>query len=308
MKCDLPINIKEIRKTREEIKVPVIDGIHKDSKTYGNISEAWKQFGKWMVAIEESKYKEEVEVSQWGIKDPHICIVLRSIGFTLYFYELIGDYKEEHYKAFRHIRLILDRVLVTNQGASKRLRYFIQNHDSKNWKGRLFPDFFEDFPQEKISKWSERIDEEIEEVSNRKFVFKEINRNEYWKEIINPRKSKLRWDVKGCYSMLLSALNTLRPTLPQENIMIMDDIILRCEHGYYLGFLLEKSIGEYENKYPKASKSPEATRTVKHLNLKLRNFRKGREKRVLFVSKISFGLTPEVKNRLRRMFDLIEVE
>jgi hypothetical protein len=280
-------------------------GKKKDLPEKLQIGEAWKVFGKWMVAIGESD-QNEVNIPNYGIKSGHICIVLRGLGFTLYFYELIDDYTEEQYKAFNHIRLILDRVLITNQAASARLKFFLSRCDG--WTGPVFPKFFSKFPQSKIKKWSSQIDEEIEKWSNEPFEFKNIDRKKYLQQVLNPKNRRLLYDVKGCYEMLLSALNTLKLTLPEENIEIIDELILRCEHGYFLGFLLEKTIEEYEKKHKKIANDAQAIRSQNYLRNRVDKFRNGREEKVLLASKEAFGLTNEVKEKLNRMFIMKEVK
>jgi hypothetical protein len=305
MECKLEYKeIKEIRKTREGQKVPVtIDW--KNNRKYSNFSEAWKTFGKWIVAIDESKTNDNIEVSKAGTEVKHICLALRKIGFALYFYELIDDYSKEQYIAFNHMRLILDRVLVTNQVASRQLRFFLERYEK--FRGDVFPKFFNDFPQDKIAEWSEQIDDEIEDCYDKKFQFKKIDRKKYWNDIVNPSNVNLKWDIKGCYRMLLSALNTLRPTLPKENLIILDDIMTRCEHGYYLGFLIEKTILEYHKEHPKYKKNRQTTRTPSYLLNRLSNFRKGRERRVILASKEAFEFKPKLKKKLNRMFEFEKV-
>jgi hypothetical protein len=296
MECKLNYNFYKTRKTSENVEVPDIDGYKPGSDEYSLHSHVWKDFGKWIVAME----KDDEKVSDWGKEHKHICHVLKSIGFTIYFFELIGDYTEEQYKAFSHIRLILDRILVTNQIAIKKLKFL------SGYSGAIFPKFFNEFPQKKISAWSEEIENEIEKWSNEKFEFKDLDRKKYWNQITGG-KEKSRRDVKGCYAMLLSALNTLKPDLPQENIAIIDDLIMRCEHGYFLGFLLERTLDDYEKKQPKKAKSPEATRSKDYILNRLTSFRKGREKRVLFVTKKIFEFDDNAKTKLRRMFDLVKI-
>lgn len=303
MECKLPIKkMKGVRTSRQNIRIPIIPHIEMDTPEYGHISESWKSFGKWLVVIEESKIKDNVKVSQSGTKNNHVCIVLRSIGFTLYFYELIDNYKEEHLDIFNHMRLVLDRVLVTNQITSKKLRFYLETFE--NWHGDIFPRFLRDYDNKKISKWSETIDNDIEKWSNTKFSYTEMDRKKYWKKIIKPDN----WDIKGCYAELLSILNTIKPELPQENIMIIDDLIARCEHGYYIGFLTGKAIEEYQERYPQTLHDAQSTRDDAFLLNKLKNFRKGREDRVLKASEISFGLTDEVKKKLNRMFEFKKVK
>ena len=299
MECKLPMNKFDVRIDRKGIKRAVLMGKKKDLPAELQMGQAWKVFGKWMVAIGESD-QNEVDIPIKGVQSGHVCIVLRGLGFTLYFYELIGDYTEEQLLAFDHIRLIFDRVLVCNQAASVRLRFFLERF--KGWSGNIFPNFFNEFPQDKIANWAEQIDDEIDMWSNEKFEFKKINRNKYIREITNPEPKNLLWDVKGCYSMLLSAMNTLKPDLPKENMEILDEIIIRCEHGYFLGFLLEKTIQEFEKKHPKVVNSKSATRSTQYLRERSTKFRMGREHKVMLASKEAFGLTDEVKKKLNRMF------
>jgi hypothetical protein len=93
-------------------------------------------------------------------------------------------------------------------------------------------------------------------------------------------------------------LNTLKCTLPEENIQIIDELITRCEHGYFLGYLVEKTIMEFENKHP----TNEGIRSNKYLMKRMESFRKNREKKVMLASKEAFDLTDEVKEKLNRMF------
>jgi hypothetical protein len=267
------------------------------SKKYSDILKIWEP---WMIAIEESDINDE-KISKLENKSKHICTVLKKIGFTLYLYELIDDYKEEHYIAFKNIRLLLDKVLVTNQVASRKLRFFLQKYE--NWKGDIFPQFFKKYDQIKIAEWSEQIDSEIEEWSNKKFEFKKMNRKEYWVKITNPKNKNELWNIKGCYAQLLSALNTIKSELPQVNITIIDDIINRCEYGYFLGFLVEKKIQQFEKRHPKMKNNSGATRDQQYLLNRLKKFSTGRERRVYESSKKVFGLTPIVKEKLRRIFE-----
>ena len=115
----------------------------------------------------------------------------------------------------------------------------------------------------------------------------------------------MKFDIKGCYAELLSIFNTIKTTLPQDNIMIIDDLIGKCEHGYYLGFLLEKALESYAKKYPGTETNN--VRGIDFLKPKLKNFIKGRENRVTTASKEAFGLTPEVTRRLNRMFIYREI-
>jgi len=102
--------------------------------------------------------------------------------------------------------------------------------------------------------------------------------------------------------MLLSAMNTLKPDLPEENVQIFDEIIVRWEHGYFLGFLIEKTIQEFEKKHPQVVNNPSAIRTVSYLRKRATKFRMGREHKVMLASKEAFGLTDEVKKKLNRIF------
>lgn len=304
MECKLPIIADiEVKKKRGRTRAHLM-GEKKNLPAKLQIGEAWKVFGKWMVAIGESD-QNEVEIPMHGIKSGHICIVLRGLGFTLYFYELIDDYTIEQMQAFKHIRLLLDRVLVTNQAASARLRYFLEHIEK--WKGNIFPKFFNTFDQKKIAEWSDEIDEGIEKWSNTEFKFQNLNREKYISAICNPTPESLKWDVKGCYEQLLSALNTIKPTLPEENIQIIDELITRCEHGYFLGFLLDRTIREYEKKHPKMAESKASIRSTTFLRRKVNNYRKTREEKVKIASKEAFGLTKEVKKKLNRMFELENV-
>lgn len=303
MECKLPIKDFEIRIDRRGRKKAKIMGKKENLPDELQIGEAWKVFGKWMVAIGESD-QNEVNIPNYGTRSGHVCIVLRGLGFTLYFYELIDDYTKEQYKAFDHIRLLLDRVLVTNQAASARLRNFLEKVDKH--KGVLFPNFFTNFDQKKIAEWSEDIDAEIEKWSNTPFEFQNLNRGKYINSICNPTPESLKWDVKGCYEQLLSAFNTLRPTLPEENIQIIDELILRCEHGYFLGYLIDKTIKEYEKDHPKIGKQKAGIRTTTFLTRRVDRYRKTREKKVKLAAQEAFGLTPEVQEKLDRMFEFEE--
>lgn len=298
MECKIPIIADmEVVKKRGRKRVHLM-GKKKNLPEKLKIGEAWKVFGKWMVAIGESD-QNEVDIPMYGIKSGHVCIVLRGLGFTLYFYELIDDYTQEQYKAFSHIRLLLDRVLVTNQAASARLRNFLEKVEKH--KGTLFPDFFSNFDQNKIAEWSDDIDSDIEKWSNTPFEFQNLNRGKYINEICNPTPEHLKWDIKGCYEQLLSAFNTLRPTLPEENIQIIDELIIRCEHGYFLAYLIDKTIKEYEKKHPKIAKH--GKRTTSFLRKRVDRFRRKREEKVKLAAKEAFGLTPKVKRKLKRMFE-----
>lgn len=255
---------------------------------YTQVGQAWKTFNKWM-----KERKLGTKFGDGTLKSGHICIVLKGIGFTLYFYEIIDDYTEEQYQIFEHIRLLLDRVLICNQNASYRLKSYLVKY--KNWKKRIFPHFFESVPKKKIISWSDQIDDEIEKWSNTKYVFRKINRERYWNQIT----TKNLLDIKGCYAKLLSLFNTIKPDLPTENISIIEELILRCEHGYYLGFILEKTFKEFEEKYP-TFEPPERTKTWRLE--KLDKFRRGREDRVYEATKTAFGLTRPIKRKLRRLF------
>ena len=264
--------------------------------------EAWKVFGKWIVDVNESD-QYNIETSSYGIQSGHICIVLRGLGFSLYFYELIDDYTKEQYDAFDYIRLLLDRVLVTNQAASYKLRFYLEKF--YNWEGEIFPRFFTDFPHDIIAEWSEEIDNEIDEWSKKKFEFEKIDRGKYIESITDPSSIDLLWDIKGCYGMLLSVLNTIKPTLPDnENIEIINDFISKCEHGYFLGFLIERTIKQHENEYKMYDKG---IRGKDYLKNKVNKFRKEREKKVILATKEAFQLTEEVKKKLRRMFVLEKI-
>lgn len=306
MKCKIPIiKFKNTRITKQGIELPVmLDDEKKKLPEYLQVGQAWKVFGKWLVAMGQSD-QNEIEFPDGTLKSGHVCIVLRGIGFTLYFYELIDDYTEEQLKIFNYIRLVLDRVLVTNQVASIKLRFFLEKFAS--WKGNVFPKFFNTFNDNKIAEWSNQIDEEIEQASKIKYVYKKIGREKYWTSIIKPKNKKDLWDIKGCYTELLSIFNTIKSDLPQENIKIIDELITRCEHGYFLGFLLEKTIQEYERKHPNIKNSNQATRTETYLRRRLTNFRKGRESKVMLASKEAFGLSKQVKKKLKRMFEIKKI-
>jgi len=303
MRCSIPIKSFETRKNRSGITLPMIgkDEFGKkkrDLPEYLQLGEAWKVFGKWMVAIGESD-QNEIKIRD-GMHSGHVCIVLRGIGFTLYFYELIGDYTNEQLKTFNYTRLVLDRVLVTNQVASVRLRFYLEKF--YKWNGNIFPKFFNTFDNKKISNWSDQIDDEIEQYSKVKYNYKNVDREKYWRSIVeSPKKEKL-WDIKGCYAELLSILNTIKSDLPQDNIIVIDELIVRCEHGYFLGFLVEKSLKEYHEAHPNVADSHSAIRSKNYLLNRLEKFRTGREKRVTTAAKESFGLTPEVVKKLNRMF------
>lgn len=296
MECKIPIKEFDIRTARNDVKMPVMKGKKADLPSQLQIGEAWKVFGKWMVKIGESD-QNEVIIPKKGLQSGHICIVLRGLGFTLYFYELIDEYTQAQYEAFDEIRLIFDRVLVTNQAASARLRYYLEKYEK--WNGNVFPKFFNTFSVKKIEKWSDDIDSEITYHLNQKYEFKKRERSKYWKSITNPNPAKLKWDVKGCYARLLSAFSTLKPTLPQENIEIIEELITRCEHGYFLGYLIEKTLDEFDEKYGDAfSRSPA------YLMKRMKDFRVNRERKVKLASQEAFGLTKEVKKKLERMFIL----
>ena len=270
-----------------------LEGRKDELPEYLQLRQAWAVFGKWMVADGESD-QNQVPIYKGYEKSGHVCIVLRGIGFTLYFYELIGTYTPEQYKIFDNMRLILDKVLITNQCVSYTLRAYVEK---EGWSGNLFPKFFKDYPSEKIAKYSDQIDSDIERFSNTPYVYKEINRKAYHKSIISPPNPLMKFDIKGCYAELLSILNTIKSELPPENIHIIDDIIQKCEHGYFLGFLVEKALEEYRKKHGEGR-----MRHRDFLIPKLKKFTQGREKRVTTASKEAFGLTKEVARRLNRMF------
>ena len=198
MRCSIPIKSFETRKNRSGITLPMIgkDEFGKkkrDLPEYLQLGEAWKVFGKWMVAIGESD-QNEIKIRD-GMHSGHVCIVLRGIGFTLYFYELIGDYTNEQLKTFNYTRLVLDRVLVTNQVASVRLRFYLEKF--YKWNGNIFPKFFNTFDNKKISNWSDQIDDEIEQYSKVKYNYKNVDREKYWRSIVeSPKKEKL-WEERG---------------------------------------------------------------------------------------------------------------
>ena len=121
-----------------------------------------------------------------------------------------------------------------------------------------------------------------------------------------PSDSKMKFDIKGNYATLLSILNTIKDSLPQDNIMIIEDLIERCEHGYFLGFLIEKSLDDFLEKYPNTKN--QGIRDKDYLVPKLNKFVRGRESRVITATKEAFGLTPEIVEKLNRMFVYNKVE
>lgn len=262
---------------------------------YLKLRQAWITFGKWMVQIGESD-QNQIKIGGGGYeKSGHVCIVLRGIGFTLYFYQLIDEYTKEQYKIFDNMRLLLDRVLIANQCVSYKLKFYLEK---EGWSGNIFPKFFKEYDNKEIVKWADKIDDDIDKYSNTEYVYKKINRKKYHEYIVTD--DEVKFDIKGCYAELLSILNTIKPTLPQNNIIIIDDLIEKCEHGYYLGFLLEKALKKYNKKYVNTDKKN--IRYKNFLEPKLQKFIKGRENRVITASKEAFGLTPEVIKRLNRMF------
>jgi hypothetical protein len=296
MECKLPIKgYNETFKSRQNIEIPVIDNIPTDTKAYSHISETWKQFGKWLVVIEESKEK----VSKGGLNHNHVCVVLKSVGFTFYFYELIDNYTEDQLDAFRYLRLLLDGVLVANQVSGGKLKYYLQQ--TRNWQGEVFPRFLRQFPENKIARWSDKIDAEIEEWSNKKFDLskvRDIKRRDYWNKIAKPNN----YNIKGYYGEILSVFNTLKPDLPQENIMIIDDMIERFEHGYHLGYLTDRSIKDFTKKL-----GSKAGKSKSFLMDKLKKFRIGREDRIIKASKQAFEWNDDVRRKLNRMFEFKKV-
>ena len=92
--------------------------------------------------------------------------------------------------------------------------------------------------------------------------------------------------------------NTIKPDLPEDNIMIINDIIEKCEHGYFLGYLLYKAMEKYAKKYPEN----EGIRSKKYMTKRLNSFIKGREEMVLNATKETFGLDDKIVKKLNRMF------
>ena len=266
---------------------------------FSRIGQAWKTFSKLMKEKElEKELGKKIGVGDGTLKSGHICVVLKGIGFALYFYELIDEYTEEQLRIFEHIRLILDKILMRNQNASQELSHYLRRYLS--WRGEVFPKFFGEIDREKILSWSDQIDKEIEEWSNIEYEYEEMDREELWREIITSNSK----DIKECYGELLSILNTIKPDLPKENISMIEELILRCEHGYYLGFQLERVFEEYKEKHPAFVPK---RRTKNWRKEKLYKFRYGREQRILEASTIAFGMSEELKEKLRRMFVAIEV-
>jgi hypothetical protein len=277
-------------------KLKDLKGTKKGLPEYLQMGAAWKVFGKWMVASGQSD-QNEVKIGNYLKKSGHVCIVLRGIGFSMYFYELIGDFEPEQYEIFNVIRFYLDRVLVTNQYVSYKLGFFLRK---EGWVGEVFPKFFAQYPEKKIGDYSDEIDDDIERYSNIEYVHKNINRKQLHGSIISPTKSKMKYDIKGCYVALLSIFNTIKHTIPQDNLIIIEDLIERCEHGYFLGFLLEKTLEDFEKKYPGTKNAGDATETF--IRQKLKKYTIGRENRVTTATKEAFGLTPDIVERLNRMF------
>jgi hypothetical protein len=275
-----------------ECKIPKPEVIVKPNNLEEkNIGSVWKIFNNLM--CNSDGYKAEIYQNRG-----HICEVLKGIGFTFYFYELIDNYTEEQLEIFNYVRLVLDKVLACNQYASRILRFIL---NSEGWSGAIFPRFFNEFDQRKIAEYSNQIEKEIEKLSNTEFIFNKIERDDYWNIILENKQGLL--DVKGCYGELLSIFNTLKPSLPQENISIMDDLISRCEHGYFLGFLLEKTFNKKKNKIKHAPK-----RSKSYLKKRLINFRKGREKRVLLASREIFKPSDILDKKLERIFEFERIK
>lgn len=151
--CDL-VPLENATKDLKDLK-----GRKEKLPEYMRLRQAWKTFGKWMVQIGESDINQ-VNIGKTGYENSgHVCIVLRGIGFTLYFYQLIDEYTEEQCEIFDVIRLLLDRVLMANQCVSYTLRHYVQR---EGWDGNLFPKFFKKYDKKEIAKWSDKIDEDIE--------------------------------------------------------------------------------------------------------------------------------------------------
>ena len=108
MECKIPIiKFKKTRITRSGVEIPaMLNAKKRELPEYLQVGQAWKVFGKWLVAMGQSD-QAQIEISG-GLKSGHVCIVLRGIGFTFYFYELIDNYTKEQLKIFDYIRLILD--------------------------------------------------------------------------------------------------------------------------------------------------------------------------------------------------------
>ena len=262
----------------------VRDWDEKENKNI-NYGAAWSVFGKWIAGHPDKTdivRTENKELKGTG----HICIVLRGSFFTLYYYELTSDLTEEQRKIFEQMRIVFDKILIANQAV-------IEILDKSKWKSigmtgqGIFPAFFNKYDPKLIAEYSDYIEEEINMWKNEKYVYKNIDRDQEIKRFLNSREF---YKIKDQYGQLLSMLVTLKPTLPEKNMNIIDTIIERCEYGYFLGYLTEKKI----KKPGKPNK--------KFLQEKVNKYRKGRENKVKQASYKAFGSTEKVKRRLERMF------
>jgi hypothetical protein len=266
---------------------PVEDWGKNENKNidYGS---AWSVFGLWIAGHPDRTdvYRKTVgPLKGTG----HICIVLRGSFFTLYYYEIVNNLTPEQSNVFEEMRLTFDKILIANQSV---IEIFKNNTNlkSKGMTGAgVFPQFFNDYDAKVIAEHSDRIDEEILEWNEKKYIYKKTNRD---KELERFANSKKVWDIKDVYGELLSMLNTIKPGLPDESMNIIDTIMERCEYGYHLGYLTRLELEKMKNKKVGASKMIE----------KANKYRRGRESKIKQASAKAFGLTPEVKEKLRRMF------
>lgn len=267
---------------------PVADWDKNENKNidYGS---AWSVFGKWIAGHPDRTdvYRKKVgPLKGTG----HICIVLRGSFFTLYYYEIVNDLTPEQSNIFEEMRLTFDKILIANQSVIEILKNNT-NLKSQGMTGKgVFPQFFNNYDSKVIAEHSDKIDEEIEKWNEKKYFYKTTNRNKELKRFAN---SKEVWDIKDRYGELLSMLNTIKPSLPQDkSINIINTIVERCEYGYHLGYLTRLELEKMGNKKVGASRLTE----------KANKYRRGRESRIKQASAKAFGLTPEIKEKLRRMF------
>jgi hypothetical protein len=212
----------------------------------------------------------------------------------LYYYEIVNDLTPEQSNIFEEMRLTFDKILIANQAVIEVLDRD-RKLKSKGMTGAgIFPQFFHDYDAKVIAEHSDKIDEEVLEWNEKKYVYKKTKRN---KELQRFASSKDVWNIKDRYGELLSILNTIKPSLPDESMDIIDTIIERCEYGYDLGYLTGLELEKIKNK------KVGADRLIARAN----KYRKGRESKIKQASAKAFGLTPEVKEKLKRMFIYEEI-
>jgi hypothetical protein len=263
---------------------PVQDWDKNENKKI-NYGSAWSVFGKWIAGHPDRT--DIMRVKHGPLKGTgHICIVLRGSFFTLYYYEIVNDLTPEQSNIFEEMRLTFDKILIANQSVIEIIR---NNTDLESQSKGIFPQYFNDYDAKVIAEHSDRIDEEIEMWNEKKYVYKKTNRNKELKRYVN---SKEVWDIKDRYGELLSMLNTIKPSLPDKSMSIIDTIMERCEYGYHLGYLTRLDLEKIKNK------KIGADRLLERAN----KYRKGRESKIKQASAKAFGLTPEVKGKLKRMF------